>query len=91
MGSCLSTISKDRLLGLEEFMKNATSLEKGKVRPSLDRLKRGDIYEDPFHKGTFKKRNVCSITNWGVVETPFLKWVRCINKNLRCTLTQGTP
>ena len=38
MGNCISKISKDQLLGLEEFIKNATSFEKGKVRPGLDRL-----------------------------------------------------
>ena len=36
MGNCIPKISKDILLGLEEFMKNATSSEKGKVRPNLD-------------------------------------------------------
>ena len=41
MGSCISVISNDLLLGLEEFMKNATSSEKGKVRPGLDRLTGG--------------------------------------------------
>ena len=61
MGNCISKTSKDRLLGLEEFMKNATSVEKGKVRPGLDRLTRGNIYKDPFHEEVFK--NVGSITN----------------------------
>ena len=41
MGSCISKISKDRLLGLEESMKNKTSFEKGKVKPGLDRLTEG--------------------------------------------------
>ena len=41
MRNCISRISKDRLLDLEEFMKNATSSEKGKVRPDLDRLTGG--------------------------------------------------
>ena len=36
MGNCISKISKDRLLALEEFMKNKTSFEKGKARPGLD-------------------------------------------------------
>ena len=38
MGNCISKISKDRLLDFEEFMKNATSFEKGKLRGGLDRL-----------------------------------------------------
>ena len=38
MGNCISKINKDRFLGLEEFMKNETSFEKGKARPGLDRL-----------------------------------------------------
>ena len=41
MGNCISRTSKDRLLDLEEFMKNKTSFEKGKARPGLDRLIRG--------------------------------------------------
>ena len=41
MENCISKISKDRLLGLEEFMKNKTSFEKGKVTPGLDRPTRG--------------------------------------------------
>ena len=41
MGNCISKISKDRLFSLEEFMKNATSFEKGKVSPDFDRLTGG--------------------------------------------------
>ena len=41
MKHCISKINKDRLLDLEVFMKNKTSFEKGRVRPSLDRLTRG--------------------------------------------------
>ena len=41
MGNCISKISKDILLGLEEFMKNATSYEKVKVKPDLDRFNEG--------------------------------------------------
>ena len=41
MGNCMLKISKNRLLGLEEFMKNAASSEKGKVRPGLDILTGG--------------------------------------------------
>ena len=33
----------------------------------------GSIYEDPFYKRGSKKRKFCSITNWDVVEKPFLK------------------
>ena len=38
MENCISKISNDRLLDLEEFMKNETSFERGKVRPVLDKL-----------------------------------------------------
>ena len=41
MGTYISEMSKELLLDLEEFMKNATSSEKGKVRPGLDRLTGG--------------------------------------------------
>ena len=41
MGNCTSTISQDRLLSLEEFMKNATSTEKGKARHGFDILTGG--------------------------------------------------
>ena len=37
-GNCISKFNKNRLLGLEEFMINKTSFEKGKIRPGLDRL-----------------------------------------------------
>ena len=72
MGNCVSKTSKDRLLALEEFMKNKTSFEKGRARPGLERLT-GETYEDPFCKRGSKKRNVCSIKNWDVVEKPFFK------------------
>ena len=68
MGNCISKISKDRLLALDEFMKNKTSLKKGKARPGLDMLT-GVTYT----RGASKKKNVCSTTNWGVVRRPFLK------------------
>ena len=41
MGNYISKISKDCLLGLEEFMKNKASFEKGKAGPGLDRLTGG--------------------------------------------------
>ena len=85
MRNCISKISKDRLLGLEEFMKNTTSSEKGKVRPGIDMAYQENIYEDPFHEEVFK--NVGFITDWCVVGRPFLKLVRCINTNLKCTMT----
>ena len=43
MGNCISKISKDPLLAFEEFMKNKTFFEKGRIRPSLDRLT-GETY-----------------------------------------------
>ena len=71
MGKCISKISKDHLLDLEEYLKNKTSFEKRKRRPGLDIIAGGGIYEDPFHKEVFK--NVGSITNWGTVEKLFFK------------------
>ena len=51
MGNCISKISKDHFLGLEEFIKNKTSLEKGKVKPRLDRRTRGTYTRiDPMIK-----------------------------------------
>ena len=41
MGNCISRTSKDHLLALEKFLKNKTSFEKGRERPSLYRLTRG--------------------------------------------------
>ena len=55
MGNCISKISKDRLLALEEFMKNKTSFEKGKVRPGLDILTRGTYTRIHSIKGLSKK------------------------------------
>ena len=70
MGSCISKISKDRLLALEEFMKNKTSFEKGKVRPDLDRLTGGTYTRIHSIKGLSKKC-VYPIKNWDVVEETF--------------------
>ena len=55
MGDCISIISKDRLLDLEEFMKNKTSFEKGKPRPGLDRLTGGTYTRIHSIKGLPKK------------------------------------
>ena len=55
MGSCISKISKDRLLALEEFMKNKTSFEKGKARPGLDILTGGAYTRIHSIKGLSKK------------------------------------
>ena len=63
MGNCISKISKDCLLDFEEFMKNKTSFEKGKARLGFDMLT----------GATNTRIHSCSITNWGVVEGPFLK------------------
>ena len=38
MGNCVSKTSKDRLLALEEFMKNKTSFEKGREGLALTGL-----------------------------------------------------
>ena len=65
MGNCISKISKDRLLALEEFMKNKTSFEKGKARPGLEFLTGGTYMRIHSIKGLSKEKNVCSITNWG--------------------------
>ena len=58
MGNYISKISKDCLLGLEEFMKNATSFEKGKLRPGLDRLTGGHIRESTPYRGFQKKKRL---------------------------------
>ena len=71
MGNCISKISKDRLFALEEFMKNKTSFEKGKARPGLDILT-GGTYTRIHSKKRFSKKNVGPVTNWCVVERPFL-------------------
>ena len=73
MENCISKISKDRLLALEEFMKNKTSFEKGKTRPGLDILTGGTNTRIHSIKGLSKKKTVYSIKNWCVVDGPFLK------------------
>ena len=72
MGNCISRISKDHPLALEKFIKNKTSFgkRKGKVWPW--QAYRGNIYEDPLHKGASRKNNV---TYLGVVGRPLLKRV----------------
>ena len=61
MGNCISKISKDHLLGLEEFVKNKTSFEKGKVRPGLNRLTRGTYTRIYFVKGFSKKETLAPL------------------------------
>ena len=41
MRNCILKISKDRFLDLEEYLKNMTSSEKGRVRPGLDTVTGG--------------------------------------------------
>ena len=56
MGNCISKISKDRLIALEEFIKNQTSFEKGNARPGLDRLAGGTYTMIHSIKGLSKKK-----------------------------------
>ena len=55
MGNCIPRISKDRFFALEEFMKNKTSFEKGRIRPGLDRLTGGTYTKIHSIKGLSKK------------------------------------
>ena len=61
MGNCISKTSNGRLLGLEEFMKNKTSFEKGKVRPGLNRLTGGTYTRIHFVKGFSKKETLAPL------------------------------
>ena len=45
MGNCISKISKDLFLNIEEYFKNKTFLEKGKIRRGLDIITGGDTQE----------------------------------------------
>ena len=55
MGNCISKISKDCLLVLEEFMKNKTSFERGRARPGLDKLTGGTYTKSHSIKGVPEK------------------------------------
>ena len=57
MGNYISKISKDCLLAFEEFMKNKTSFEKEKIRPSLNRLTGGTYTRIHSIKGLSKKES----------------------------------
>ena len=56
MGNCISKISKDRLLAVEEFMKNKSSFEKGKARPDPNILTGGKYTTIHSIKGISKKK-----------------------------------
>ena len=71
MENFISKISKDRLLSLQRVYEKSNFHWKRKGKAWPWQAYRGNIYEDPFHKEIFK--NAGSITNWGVVEVPFLK------------------
>ena len=61
MGNCISGMSKNFLLAFEEFMKNKTSFEKGRVRPGLDRLTGGTYTRIHAIKGLSKKETFSSL------------------------------
>ena len=44
MGNCISKINKDRFFVYEEYMKNKTSLEKGKTSRALEVGSRGGTH-----------------------------------------------
>ena len=60
MGNCISMISKHRLLAIEEFMKNKTFFEKGRIRPGPDRLVGGAYTKIHSIKGVPKKEMFAS-------------------------------
>ena len=64
MGNCISKISKDSLLDPEEFMKDKTSFQKGKVRPGLDRLTWGTYTSIHSIKGPPKKKTLQTGVWW---------------------------
>ena len=90
MGNCISKISKDHLLALEDFMKNKTSFEKERVRPALDRFSRGTYTRIHSIKGLSKKESFAHY-KLGCGGETFFKRVRCIINKLRCIMTKGTP
>ena len=68
MGNCISKISKDRLLALEEFMKNKTSFKKGEAMTGLDTLTGGTYTRIHSIKGLSKKNTFAPLQTgmwWG--------------------------
>ena len=57
-GNCIPKFSKDLLLGLENFMKNATPFEKEKLKRGLDRLTGGTYTRIHSIKGVLKKETL---------------------------------
>ena len=90
MGNCISKISKGCLLALEEFMKNKTSFEKGRVMPGPDRLT-GETYMRIHPIKGLSKKEAFTPLQTGIWWRNFFKRVRCIINNLMCTMTKGTP
>ena len=85
MGNCISKISKDRLFALEEFMKNKTSFEKGRARPSLDRLTRGKYTRIHSVKGFSKKKKRLPRYKLACGGENFFKWVtEATSKDILC-------
>ena len=80
MGNCISKINKDRLLDLEEFMKNKTSFEKGKARPGIDRLTGGTYMRIHSIKGLSRK--TLTPLQTGVVEKPYLNGLPWPHENI---------
>ena len=71
MGNCISKINKVHFFAFVEEMKNDILFFKGKTSGIIEMCTRGKkIYRNSFHKEVFK--HVCPITNWDVVQRPFL-------------------
>ena len=70
----ISKTCKDCLFAFEEFMKNKTSFEKGRVRPGLDRLTGGTYTRIHAIKGLSKKEAFAP-TQTGMWWGNLFKWI----------------
>ena len=80
MGNCISKINKGHFYVYKEYMRNKTSLEKGKTRRALEMGTRGGT-----HMGVQALLTFSEIMTLAWLQTG-MWWVRCINNNLRCTM-----
>ena len=71
MGNHISKTNKDHYFAFEEEAKNKTFFEKGRVRLGLDMVTSG-TYMKLYSIKKYSK-NAGPITNWDVVQKPFLK------------------
>ena len=91
MGNCISKINKDHFFAFEELLKNDILLSGRMMRLALDwGTKRTCMGVYSIKKAILYSETLAPLQTESWWRNIF-KRVRCIIKNLRCSMTKGTP